>query len=89
MSIEKQRKAIDKIDAQIVKLLNDRTKHVLEIGKAKVLRQSDSDQITLVGAGVTLYEALEAAEGGRVAPVPQPQMPFLRIERESRTRACR
>jgi len=36
MSIEKQRKAIDEIDAQIVKLLNDRTKHVLEIGKAKV-----------------------------------------------------
>ena len=33
-----------------------------EIGKAKVLRQTDSDQITLVGAGVTLYEALAAAD---------------------------
>ena len=36
MSIEKHRKAIDKIDAEIVKRLNDRTRHVLEIGKAKI-----------------------------------------------------
>jgi len=36
MKIDQQRKAIDKIDAQIVKLLNDRTRHVLEIGKAKI-----------------------------------------------------
>jgi transketolase len=32
------------------------------VGKSKVLRQSDSDQVTLVGAGVTLYKALEAAD---------------------------
>jgi len=36
MSIQKHRAAIDKIDAQIVKLLNRRTKHVLGIGKAKL-----------------------------------------------------
>ena len=36
MSIEKQRKAIDRIDAQIVKLLNERTEHVLQIGKSKI-----------------------------------------------------
>ncbi|MBL68814.1 MAG: prephenate dehydratase [Verrucomicrobiales bacterium] len=36
MSIEKHRKAIDKIDAEIVRLLNERTGHVLEIGKAKI-----------------------------------------------------
>lgn len=33
-----------------------------QIGGSKVLRQSKEDQITIVGAGVTLYEALEAYE---------------------------
>ena len=32
------------------------------IGGAKVLRQSASDRITVVGAGVTLFEALKAAD---------------------------
>ncbi|PYI87897.1 MAG: hypothetical protein DME26_04710 [Verrucomicrobia bacterium] len=31
------RKAIDQLDAQIIKLLNERTKHVLEIGAIKPL----------------------------------------------------
>jgi transketolase len=33
-----------------------------EIGGARVLRTSDEDQVTLVGAGVTLHEALKAAD---------------------------
>jgi transketolase len=33
-----------------------------EIGGSRVLRSSDDDQITLVGAGVTLHEALKAAD---------------------------
>jgi transketolase len=33
-----------------------------EIGKSKVLRKSDSDKVTVVGAGVTLHEALTAYE---------------------------
>jgi transketolase len=33
-----------------------------EIGGSKLLRSSDDDQVTLVGAGVTLHEALKAAE---------------------------
>jgi transketolase len=33
-----------------------------EIGGAKVLRSSDDDQVTLIGAGVTLHEALKAAD---------------------------
>jgi transketolase len=33
-----------------------------EIGGSKVLRSSDDDQVTLVGAGVTLHEALKAAD---------------------------
>jgi transketolase len=33
-----------------------------EIGKAKVIRKSAKDQITLIGAGVTLYECLKAAD---------------------------
>jgi chorismate mutase/prephenate dehydratase len=36
MNIPEHRKAIDKLDAQIVRLLNDRTRHVLEIGEMKL-----------------------------------------------------
>jgi len=36
MSILEHRHAIDKLDAQIVRLLNERTKHVLEIGDIKL-----------------------------------------------------
>uniref|UniRef100_A0A4W5K4A2 transketolase n=1 Tax=Hucho hucho TaxID=62062 RepID=A0A4W5K4A2_9TELE len=33
-----------------------------EVGVAKVVRQSDSDKVTVIGAGVTLHEALTAAD---------------------------
>lgn len=36
MNIPDHRKAIDQLDAQIVRLLNDRTKHVLAIGEIKL-----------------------------------------------------
>ena len=36
MNIPEHRKAIDKLDAQIVRLLNERTRHVLEIGGIKL-----------------------------------------------------
>src|SRR3954466_3472740 len=36
MSLSEHRKAIDKLDAQIVKLLNERTRHVLAIGEIKL-----------------------------------------------------
>jgi len=36
VNISKQRKAIDKLDAQIVRLLNERTRHVLAIGDIKL-----------------------------------------------------
>jgi chorismate mutase/prephenate dehydratase len=36
LSLSEHRQAIDKLDAQIVKLLNERTKHVLEIGAIKL-----------------------------------------------------
>jgi chorismate mutase/prephenate dehydratase len=36
MNIPEHRKAIDKLDEQIVKLLNERTRHVLEIGNIKL-----------------------------------------------------
>lgn len=32
------------------------------VGKAKVLKKSEQDKVVLVGAGVTLYECLKAAE---------------------------
>src|ERR1051326_9117307 len=36
MNIPEHRKAIDKLDGKIVKLLNERTQHVLEIGAIKL-----------------------------------------------------
>src|SRR5678815_4003013 len=36
MNIPEHRKSIDKLDAQIVRLLNERTKHVLQIGEIKL-----------------------------------------------------
>ncbi len=36
MNLPEHRKAIDKIDAQIVRLINERTKHVLAIGEIKL-----------------------------------------------------
>ncbi len=33
-----------------------------EIGGSKVVRESDEDQVTLIGAGVTLHEAIKAAD---------------------------
>ncbi|XP_030049968.1 transketolase-like protein 1 [Microcaecilia unicolor] len=33
-----------------------------EVGQAKVVRQSDSDRVTVIGAGITLHEALVAAD---------------------------
>ncbi len=36
MSLQEHRKAIDQLDAKIVALLNDRTRHVLEIGSLKI-----------------------------------------------------
>ena len=35
---------------------------VFRVGEAKIVRQSDSDQVLVVAAGVTLYEALAAAD---------------------------
>src|SRR5206468_2747956 len=36
LSLLEHRKAIDKLDAQVVQLLNERTKHVLAIGEIKL-----------------------------------------------------
>ncbi|HMP84502.1 MAG TPA: chorismate mutase, partial [Verrucomicrobiota bacterium] len=36
MNIPEHRKAIDSLDARIVRLLNERTKHVLAIGDIKL-----------------------------------------------------
>ena len=32
------------------------------IGKAKILRKSDSDQVLVIGAGTTLQQALKASD---------------------------
>merc|ERR1712112_336702 len=35
---------------------------VFKIGQAKIVRQSDKDQVLVIAAGVTLYEAIKAAD---------------------------
>lgn len=35
---------------------------VFEVGKAKVIRQSETDVVTVIGGGVTIHEAIKAAE---------------------------
>jgi transketolase len=37
-----------------------KNEEVFEIGKGKLVRSSDNDKVTVVGVGVTLFEALEA-----------------------------
>ncbi|XP_061113074.1 transketolase-like [Conger conger] len=39
-----------------------RSEEKFEVGQAKVVRKSDSDRVTVIGAGVTLHEALTAAD---------------------------
>ena len=38
------------------------TAETFPIGGSKVVRQSDDDQVTVIGAGITLHEALKAAD---------------------------
>jgi transketolase len=35
---------------------------VFKIGEAKIVKESGNDQVLIIGAGITLYEALNAAE---------------------------
>ena len=43
MNISEHRQAIDRVDAHIVELLNQRTRHILEIGNIKtVVEESPS-----------------------------------------------
>ena len=48
------------------------------VGKAKVVRKSDSDQVLVVAAGVTLHEALKAADT-LAAKVVKPELCYIFI----------
>ena len=50
---------------------------IFTIGKAKVVRKSDSDQVLVVAAGVTLHEAIKAADT-LAEKVKLPEWPTLR-----------
>ncbi len=70
MSLQEHRRAIDSIDADIVRLLNERTQHVLEIGAIKTLEgqeiyaphreRSVFQRVTKLNAGPITNEALRA-----------------------------
>jgi transketolase len=36
--------------------------YVFQVGQAKVVKQTDKDQVLLIGAGITLHESVAAAE---------------------------
>ncbi|MFN7141638.1 MAG: chorismate mutase, partial [Limisphaerales bacterium] len=70
MNLSEHRKAIDKLDAQIVKLLNERTEHVLQIGEIKLKageeiyaphrEQAVLDRICKMNGGPITNESLRA-----------------------------
>ena len=70
MSLPEHRQAIDALDAQIVHLLNERTKHVLQIGEIKLKAGEEIyaphreravlDRICKQNAGPTTNESLRA-----------------------------
>ena len=70
MNIPEHRKAIDKLDAEIVKLLNERTKHVLQIGEIKLKageeiyaphrEQAVLDRVCKTNSGPITNESLRA-----------------------------
>ena len=70
MNIPEHRKAIDKFDAQLVRLLNERTKHVLAIGEIKIKAGEEIyaphreravlDRICRLNHGPTTDDALRA-----------------------------
>jgi chorismate mutase/prephenate dehydratase len=70
LNIPEHRKAIDKLDAQIVKLLNERTKHVLTIGEIKLKAGEEIyaphreravlDRISKLNSGPIMNDSLRA-----------------------------
>jgi chorismate mutase/prephenate dehydratase len=70
MSLQEHRQAIDRLDEQIVQLLNERTRHVLEIGSIKLKageeiyaphrEQAVFDKITRNNPGPITHEGLRA-----------------------------
>lgn len=70
MNIPEHRKAIDQLDAHIVRLLNERTRHVLEIGEIKLKageeiyaphrEQAVFDRVCQNNAGPITHESLRA-----------------------------
>ncbi|MGH7967423.1 MAG: chorismate mutase, partial [Limisphaerales bacterium] len=70
MNIPEHRKAIDKLDAQIVRLLNERTRHVLAIGEIKLKAGEEIyaphreravlDRLSRMSQGPLTRESLEA-----------------------------
>ena len=58
------------------------------IGGSRVLRQSDSDQVTVVGAGITLHEALKAYDQLKGEGVDDPRDRRLLGQADRRRRRC-
>src|SRR5687767_7144585 len=64
MNISDHRKAIDKLDAQIVRLLNDRTRHVLEIGQMKL---KAGQEIYAPHRELAIFQRLSRLNSGPIA----------------------
>jgi len=64
LNLSEHRKAIDALDEQIVRLLNERTKHVLEIGHLK--RKNGEEIYGAVLSGEHVFFVLEAGKPPRL-----------------------
>lgn len=65
MSLTEHRKAIDKLDAEIVRLLNERTKHVLAIGELKL---AAGQEIYAPHREIAVFERLQKINPGPITP---------------------
>ncbi|MBI4978454.1 MAG: prephenate dehydratase [Spirochaetes bacterium] len=81
MSIENHRDAINDIDAKIIELINDRTSHVIEIGKIKHVTSSP---IYNPKREKEILERIEKLSQGKKFPVPVLRMIFREIMSASR-----
>ena len=65
MNLDRLRKSIDAIDAQIIDLLNERTQHALEIGKVK---QKEGEEIYAPDREYAIYKKIEELRKGPLPP---------------------
>lgn len=50
---------------------------ISQVGQSKIIRQSPTDKVLLIGAGVTLHVALRAADKLKEEGIPSLELPLV------------